>query len=41
MLLFRYGNFHVDFTNFIDFAVAAWESVKPAPYFEGSKMQFL
>ena len=41
MQLVRPDNFHVDFKNLIGFALAIWESAKPAaPYLEGSKMRF-
>ena len=33
--------FQVDFKNLIGFAVVIWESVEPAPYFEGIKLQMM
>ena len=32
-------DFHLDFKNLVGFALAIWETAKPAPYFEGSKMR--
>ena len=40
MAFVRSRIFHFDFNNLIGFSLAIWESSKPGPYLERSKMRF-